>query len=181
MTKPSHIEVNIDDLCSAVYEAVGEGMPHVDEFASQPGFDWRTWCQDKSRMVPLVRGPLVSYRDRLSPQEQAKLKLALQYVLNRDEFSTYQAWKSDLRLKSKVHGVGARYFADYQDTIKPYDYYEFCLWIWEVLYADDDWHADVRNWSLNDRAVLHTPLNLPRPQAEELSMLQKLARRFGKL
>jgi hypothetical protein len=75
-----------------------------------------------------------------------QLKLALQYLLNVDELVPYEAWAYCPELKAKGKGVGARYFASYQDTIQPYDGYAFCQWMWEILFGAEDWHADIRNW-----------------------------------
>lgn len=158
MSEKTQIEVHANDMLGPVYETVGEGLPHVDAFTDQVGFDWRTWCQDKEKMVPLIRPALLDYWTRLKEPEQTQLQITLQYLLNVDEKVPYVAWPQMPELTSKMQGVGAKYFASYQDTIQPFDWYALCLWMWEILFPHADWHADISEWVLTDRPTLYQRL-----------------------
>lgn len=155
MKKTEFIKVNPDDISNAVFLTLGEGFEHVDEFTDQAGYEWRTWCQAKDKKVPLIRNPLLGYWAGLSSVEQLQLKWTLQYLLNIDEAVPYQSWKNFPELKSKDGGIGAKYFASYQDTIQPYDWYELCLWMWEILFPTEDWHIDVSAWIVTEKATLY--------------------------
>lgn len=158
MTTLKRVEVNPDDILAPVYEIVGEGSAHVDEFTNQPDYEWRTWCQDSDRMIPLIRKPLLDYWARLVDIEKIQLKRTLQYFLNADESVPYEPWRHFPELRSKENGVGAKYFASYQDTIQPYDWYGFCLWMWEILFPSEDWHVDVANWVVTSNPTLYSKL-----------------------
>ncbi len=177
MNSHRRIEINPRDLLSSVYEVVGEGAQHVQQFTSAPGFEWRSWCQDRSRMVPLIRAPLLAYWEGLSTAEKAQLKLTLQYILNIDEHVPYELLRKDSCLKQKTLGLGAKSFSSYQDTIAPYDYYEFCRWMWEIIFDDESWNADVSHWVVTDRLTLHSTFvgDMTAPKSKNsTSMLEKL-------
>lgn len=139
------IEVNPDDLMPVVYRTVAEGSEHIEKFISQPEYHW-TWSQEKSRMRPVIEGPLLQYWNSISMADQARVKRALQYLLNVDKSTPYQLSKNGLDLKSKEAGIGAKYFNSYQDTLLPHDWYEYCLWIWEILFGAESWLEDVSQW-----------------------------------
>ena len=68
---------------------------------SHPAFEWRTWCQERSRVFPLIREPLHHYWGRLFRFEQDRLKLTLQYFLNIDSNVPYEQSRRYPELKSK--------------------------------------------------------------------------------
>jgi hypothetical protein len=79
------IEITPNDMMGPVYETLGEGNPHVDQFTAQPAYEWRSWCRDRARMTPLIRRPLLGYWSRLSAVEQDQFRSTLQFLLNADE------------------------------------------------------------------------------------------------
>lgn len=124
--------------------AIGERHPHMRGFHEQKGYDYRTWTSDKSRMLPLIAPPLrEAWQERWNEHERREAKRALQYVLNHDEH---------IQPRTRENGsVCDDIFAAAQDLVYvPPDSYNLCLWMWEALFGDEDWHADITSWTFKN-------------------------------
>lgn len=141
------IQVNPNDMLGPIYETLGEGLPHVDAFTEQAGYEWRSWCQDRERIQALIREPLLNYWAQLSSKDQYQLRITLTYLLNVDEHVPYEKYKWMPELELKARGVGQKYFSSYQDTVQPLDAYNLCLWMWQILFGTENWHENVASWS----------------------------------
>lgn len=149
MSELAGIQVDPEyELIAPIYVTLGDGSAHVDAFTELPEFDWRTLCQDKQRMVSLIREPLQLYWAELNVSRQIDLKTALQYLLNVDQHVPYETSKIFPELRSKCKGIGHRLFRTFQDTIQPFDNYVLCQWMWEVLFGDEAWTTDISAWRL---------------------------------
>jgi hypothetical protein len=158
MSHEVDIWVYPNDILSPIYEILGEGTEHVDAFTDSLGYDWRTWCNDKSKMITLIKQPLLSYQRALNSLERIQLKRTIQYLLNVDEHVPYEIWPHFPELRAKKQAVGARLFSSYQDTIAPYDCYALCQWMWEILYEKENWHTDLNSFVVIEKPFLYTKL-----------------------
>lgn len=140
-------------LMGAVFAATGEGVPHVDAFTEHPNFDWYSWSNDKARMLELIRVPLREFWDDIGESRQTELKQCLQYLLNHDKDAAYKPNEHMPLLKSKEGTLTQSIFNSFQDTVLPVDGYAFCEWMWEVLFGDEIWRTDVRNWVVRKKML----------------------------
>lgn len=138
--KPS---IKIDPSCieTPAYFAIYEGHPHIVEFVSQPEYTI-DWFDDKNKVLPLITKPLrKAWHEVLVEEGRIGIKLALQYALNHDEHIYPRTGKNG----SVVDAV----FAAAQDIgYLPEDPYYLCLWMWEALFPDEDWHTDISDWEV---------------------------------
>jgi hypothetical protein len=156
MNKENNVRVHPNDILSPLYEILGEGTEHVDAFINSVGYEWRTWCNNKSIVTTLISQPLINYRKTLNTEEEIQLKRTIQYLLNIDEHAPYEVWSHFPELKTKSSSVGARLFSTYQDTIAPYDWYALCEWMWEILYGSEDWRTNLSSWIVSEKSFLYT-------------------------
>ena len=147
------VDIRPADVTDAAADVMGDWNPHIIDFMGNPGFEWRTWCQDRNRVVPLIREPLRHYWARLFRFEQDRLKLTLQYFLNVDAKVPYEHSRRYPELKSRSQGFVAKHFGKIQGSLAPHDTYEFCVWMWEILFGEEDWHCDVEGWIVDSPAA----------------------------
>jgi len=126
--------------------AVFECDDHVIAFTSQPGYEYHSWTTDKLRMMNLITCPLRDAWQTYSGEQRDQARLALQYVLNKDETVPYTKDDFIPGLFLKHGGFLWRHFSSNPNLIMPNDSYIFCEWLWEILFPDEDWHADISNW-----------------------------------
>lgn len=134
-------KINFLSLEVLAGEAVGEWQEHIQKFITQPGYKLE-WFDDKSRVLPLITNPLRrAWQEDWNEQDRHEIKLALQYTLNHDEHIIP-------RLRENG-SVADDVFASAQDIgYRPEDSYLLCLWMWEALFPNEDWHTDISGWEV---------------------------------
>ncbi|MES2282523.1 MAG: hypothetical protein V4542_14010 [Pseudomonadota bacterium] len=174
------IQVNPNrELTNAIFNTLFEWDAHIEEFMALPDYKLSAF-NNKAQVIPLITAPLFGYWSALSEDRKLSLKRSLQYLLNLDEKLPYvdDAHSPDYRCK---RGSLAQSIRDScQDTMVPSDGYALCLWMWQILFNDEDWHTDVSSW-----VVVNEPdikMEVPEIDSEPASKSEGgfLSKLFGK-
>ena len=147
MTQEQRIEVTLNEFLYAIYMAFGELTDHMQLLVEKygDGFDFKRIPQKELRSE--MRVALLQHMHSLQPDQQQELQTGLQYLLNHDASIPYSvphphnpAWRE------KKGALSQKIRDDSQDAVTPYDGYAMCQWMWEALFGEEDWHADISNW-----------------------------------
>lgn len=144
------------ELDSAIYATLGECTDHVQALISLKGNDLRFVFKDHQDKRAFMRKPLSQHWADLAEIQQQDLKRTLQYLLNIDESIPYVENSRNPNLKEKKGSVAQHIRDGSQDALVPYDGYELCEWMWEILFKNEDWHTDVSHWTVADRLKKRT-------------------------
>lgn len=133
-------------LDEAIYATLGEGTDQVQLLIQQRGSDLRDIFKTEQEERTFLRDYLQQHWSKLTETRRLDLRHALQYLLNLDEPVPYVTDKKYSNLKSKKGSLVQHIRDSCQDAMTPYDGYELCQWMWEILFDNEDWHTDIGNW-----------------------------------
>jgi hypothetical protein len=148
------IEINPDSEFSlAVYSTLGEGQEKVENFLETNPKHRANENSElnivlKNFLTDQLRGHYEEITSDKRYDRRLALRLSLQYLLNHDKDIPYATSKYNITLKSKEGSLVQKILNSCQDTIAPYDGYMLCQWMWEILFGEEDWCADVREWKI---------------------------------